>query len=248
VLDAGPTGLCPEPQLEQMLSARRAIKALNTLEALPRNKRVERCRELFDRVFRQQAHVVESALVHYGPPSGTVVLPLVHALCLAMFATAETGRRDVLAEEFLRLDELRRRVEGIIAENKTACLEVARQGGVDDFEFWKSYHLWACVPDLRFQLNVLRVAVSRDPNAPGSLLNQIDEYCRSMGMTATEVSIVPWNARTTCFEFRVGSPPDTSKGVTKHVFYDWGAKASMEGFRIDGLKGEIVRKVRELAL
>ena len=34
-------------------------------------------------------------------------------------------------------------------------------------------------------------------------------------MTATEVPIVPWNARTTYFEFRVGSAMDTSEGVTK---------------------------------
>ena len=141
---------------------------------------------------------------------------------LALFATAETGRRDILAEQFAKLDELGRYGTGT---------------------------------DTRFQLNVLRLAVSRDPSAPSDLLNQIDTYCRSMGMKAEEVNIVPWDARTTLFEFRVGSPPDTSKGVTKYLFYDWSDETRPEGIT-DGkgdkkreiLRSEILQKVRDLAL
>ena len=35
--------------------------------------------------------------------------------------------------------------------------------------------------DTRFQLNVLRLAVSRDPSAPSDLLNQIDSLLPQYG-------------------------------------------------------------------
>ena len=96
---------------------------------------------------------------------------------MAMFAAAETGRRDLLAEEFLRLDALRTRVEGLIADNRTTCLETARiRGRSGDFEGWKTAMLSLCYPQPRSLLNVLRVAVSRDPHAPVDLLDKIDEY------------------------------------------------------------------------
>ena len=89
----------------------------------------------------------------------------------------------------------------------------------------------------------------RDPHAPDNLLKEIDAYCQSKDMTAMEVPIVPWDARTTVFERLVGSPPDTSKGVTKYMIYDWGGAARDEVFlgKYD-LKREVVQKVRELAL
>jgi hypothetical protein len=247
--DLGPSSevLGAESQLEAMLSARRAIKALNTLEALPMNKRVEKCRELFDRVFRVYADTLEGRL-----GLGKLETPdrpryvAIQSLCLAMFATAETGGRDILAREFLALDELRKRLENLIADNKAACSEAARKAGCPDLEMCKSDMLEACAPDRRFRVNVLRLAVARDPHAPDNLLTQIDAYCRGTGMTATELRIVPWNARTTCFE---GSPLDTSKGVTKYSFYDCGGAASLEMF--DGkapLKREILEEVRKLAL
>ena len=252
-LAAGATGaMFAEPELEEMLSVRRAIKVLNMLEARPMKQRLEGCRQLFDRVFRVHADEIERWMgLGKGPRIDRPWWhPPAHALCMAMFAAAETGRRDLLAEEFLRLDALRRRVEGLIADNRTACLETARiQGRSGDFEGWKTSMLSLCYPQPRSLLNVLRVAVSRDPHAPVDLLGKIDEYCRSVEMTATEVPIVPWNARTTCFEFRVGSAVDTSKGVTKYSFYDWGGETRQERKgRKTPKKSAILQKVRELAL
>ena len=103
---------------------------------------------------------------------------------MAMFAAAETGRRDLLAEEFLRLDALRTRAEGLIADNRTACLETARIRGYsdDNFEGWKAKMLSLCDPmQPRSLLNVLRVAVSRDPHAPVDLLDKIDEVLPKCG-------------------------------------------------------------------
>ena len=106
-----------ETQLEEMLSVRRAIKVLNMLKAQPRNQRVQKCRELFDRVFRVYADEIERrlGLEKLGPPIDELWwVPPTHALCLAMFAAAEAGQRDLLAEEFLRLDGLCTRVESLM--------------------------------------------------------------------------------------------------------------------------------------
>jgi hypothetical protein len=112
-------------ELEQMLSARRAVKLLNTLEALPMNKRVEKCRELFDRVMRVYGLVYEDLAVSGSGPWEPPIQQRgryhpTEALCLAMFATAETGRRDILAEQFQRLDDLRHRVERRMDDNQAA--------------------------------------------------------------------------------------------------------------------------------
>ncbi len=173
-----------EAQLEEMLSARRAIKVLNTLQALPTNQRVQECRELFDRVFRVYADEIERrlGLGKLGPPIDELWwVPPTHALCLAMFAAAEAGQRDLLAEEFLRLDELRTRVESLIADNKTACSETARKRGFGVLEEWKTSMLFLCAPQPRFLINVLRVAVSRDPHAPANLLEKINAYLPKQG-------------------------------------------------------------------
>ncbi|MCX6925894.1 MAG: hypothetical protein NT154_22210, partial [Verrucomicrobia bacterium] len=180
-----PTGamLGAEMDLLEMLSVRRAIKILNTLQALPMSQRVEKCRELFYRLLREYADAKERQLGLGSSPPEKPPYCTPHALCVAMFATAETGRRDILAEEFLRLDELRRRVENLMADNKAACSEVARKAGAPNYEFWKLWALRTCAPDARFQLNVLRLAVLRDPHAPDNLLKEIDAYCHSKDMT-----------------------------------------------------------------
>ena len=59
-----------EPELEEMLSVRRAIKVLNMLEAQPMKQRLEGCRQLFDRVFRVHADELERRMgSEKGPAS-----------------------------------------------------------------------------------------------------------------------------------------------------------------------------------
>jgi len=232
--------------LEQMLSARRSIKVLNTLQELPTNDRVKECKELFNRIMRVYEDVVESGLGKWEAAGEAKYLPR-HALCLVMLATAETGRRDILAEEFQKLDELRNRIEKRINENEAVFTQVVRKAGLN-FEVWKRFRLEICAPEARFQVNVLRQVVVRDPQAT-NLLRQIDEYCRSRNMRTSEVPVVPWNARTTRFEGLVGSGVDTSKGVTKYSFYYWDSEAMSEAlFGKDDLKRETLQKIRELAL
>jgi hypothetical protein len=158
--------------------------------------------------------------------------PTINPVCVAMLAIAETGRRDILAEQFTQLDEFRKR--SIIQIEKVVTNE-----------FHRKLRIEFCVPDARFQLNVLRLAALRDPKS-GDALEKVDAYCRSLNMTTNQIPIVAWNARTTWFETRVGSRPDASKGVTMYSLYDWDG-SFLNPNRSDE-KRAIVQKVRDLAL
>ena len=199
--------------MEEVLACRRAVKVLDALAKLPKDKRIQECMELSDRTLRalEDATFANAQTREDRGPSyeeGKFKYQPMHAVCLGLLATAETGRRDILGKQFKELDEFQKRFEAIIGGTKTY-----------DESVRKLLIQW-CVPDARFQLNVLRLAALRDPKA-GDVLKQIDGYCQSLNMTTKELPVVAWNARTTFFERRVGSGADLSKGVTTYVFYDW---------------------------
>jgi hypothetical protein len=224
-----------EYELERVIGARRAAKFLAELQAMPPGERLRQSTNLFVRVLREYEDglqaLIETREHNLTLPTKYVNYSPMPPMCLALFAIAETGRRDVLAEQFDRLDEFQKRFE-VLAEKAYPNEDVRRS------------RIQLCVPEPRFQLNVLRLVVLRDPKA-GDALNKIDAYCRSLNMTTNEIPIVAWNARTTYFEYRVGSTPDLSKGVTTYVFYNWESRY-LDPNRFDE-KSQIVRKVRELA-
>ena len=223
-----------EYDLERVLGSRRAVKFLAELRAMPPGERIHQGTNLLLRVLREYEdclHDVIHTREHNLTTTKYANYSPMPPMCLALFAIAETGRRDVLAEQFDRLDEFQKRFE-VLAE-KAYPKENVRKSRIQ-----------GCVPEPRFQLNVLRLVVLRDPKARDAL-NKIDSYCHSLNMTTNELPIVAWNARTTYFEYRVGSKPDVSKGVTTYVFYDWD-----ESYRLPSRfneKRDIVRQVRGLA-
>jgi beta-lactamase regulating signal transducer with metallopeptidase domain len=223
-----------EYDLEEVLSSRRAVKFLAELRAMPPGERLRQSTNLFVRVLREfedGMHAVIETREHNLPlPTKYVNHRSMPPMCLALFAIAETGRRDVLAEQFDRLDAFQKRFE-VLAEKAY------------ENEYARKHWIERCVTTPRFQLNVLRLVVLRDPKARDAL-NKIDAYCRSLNMTTNEIPIVAWNARTTYFE-NMGTGPDVSKGVTTYVFYNWD-KSYLYSSRFNE-KREIVRKVRELA-
>jgi hypothetical protein len=223
-----------EYELERVIGARRAAKFLAELQAMPPGEGLHQSTNLFVRVLREYEdglHAVIQAREHNLTPTKYVNYSARPPMCLALFAIAETGRRDVLAEQFDRLDEFQKRFE-VLAEKAYTN------------EYERKRRIQLCVPEPRFQLNVLRLVVLRDSNARDAL-NKIDAYCRSLNMTTNEIPIVAWNARTTFFEYRVGSKPDVSKGVTTYVFYNWDTSYLLPS-RFNE-KRDIVRQVRGLA-
>lgn len=196
---------------EEILSSRRAVKVLQTVEKMPNAKRIEKCRELFQRAMQENKDVFDAGFRSKEEPGFSAPFRLIpnRAIGLAMLATAETGRRDILAEQFRQLDEFRAYLTARIAKHES--LYGAREIDlVDD----------TCVPDNRLLVNVLRLAALRDSTA-GNLVERVDAYLESAGMIRTEILVTSWNARTTSFEVLIGSPPDTSKGATHYQFYQW---------------------------
>lgn len=197
--------------LKDILASRRAVKVLQALEELPREKRVERCKELFDRVMLAQKAFYELRfeLDKKSEPSSQRPVNPESPLCLALLATAETGRRDILAEQFDRLDEFQKYVERRMRNSDEPYEE--------RFIWLRTKH---CIPDELFLVNVLRIAALNEPDGNKELLNQVESYCHSVGMVSRELVTVPWTARTTPFEY-VGSPPDMSQGTRTYFLCTW---------------------------
>jgi hypothetical protein len=250
-----------EYELETILTSKRAVKVLNTLQALPPEERIQKCRELFDRVMTAHEDVHLS-----DPEKHRGALTPRYAVSLALFATADTGRRDVLAEEFARLDEFEKK-NAIHAEKLFTN------------KFMRDFQKEVWVPQQRFQLNVLRLAVARDPNG-GDALQKIDACCLSNKMTAAEFPIARWDSRTVWNQLRwlrletkddqLYDPEDfetprhsktlaekrevmdrfkeTIQGMTVYLLYDWDRSYYVRMPETVARKREIVQQVRALAL
>jgi hypothetical protein len=187
--------------LEVMLSARRSIKVLQSLKNLPVQQQEMKSKEVFARAFQLHTNTFRIILERRANPSlprntqSTRATQL--ALCVAMFAAADLGFKEVLAEEFTQLDSFKEQMKSRLP-------------------LMERYY----VPDNRFQVNVLYLLASRISSESTQLLGAVDEECIRANMRKNEIPIVTWNARTTWFD-RVGSAMDTNNGVTRYVAYDW---------------------------
>ena len=79
--------------LEEILSSRRAVKVLQTLEGMPQTDRIEQCRELFRRAMQQDRELYDDYFRSREEPGFSAPSRLIPrwAIGLAMLATAETG-------------------------------------------------------------------------------------------------------------------------------------------------------------
>ena len=217
--------------LDMMLSSRRSIKILNTLEALSMKERIERCKELFNKVAEMYEASVRSM---DEPASDTGKEKLTanprFAFCAALFATAETGDLGLLADQCSKVDNLRKRVEAYFDAHKTNYSKI-------DVELGLKFS----VPDQSCMMTVLRLAASRSRSNP-ELLGKIDALCQE-NMTSDELPIVPWNARTTWFENQEGM--DTRRGVTTYRIFRWKETDMLVN---DDAQRELVAKVLDLVL
>jgi hypothetical protein len=156
-------------------------------------------------------------------------------LCLALFATAEIGQREIFADQFEQLDVFRRSVED---RDSTHLSRI-------------------CLPDNLSLINLLRLAASCYPGKSDELLIQIDAECRSLNLSGEILPLVPWNAQTTWFERSVMFPPgsavgvpvfDTSRGVTNYFFYlDLGRSQGM-AWATETAQEDLLQRIRKLVL
>ena len=205
--------------LELILSSRRAVKVLDTLRTMRTPKRVEKCRELFQRAMQVEGEVYDAifrAREEPGFPAPSRLIPK-NAIGVAMLATAETGRRDILAEQIREIEEFRAYVLDRMTEHGSLYSELEARV---IYKF--------CIPDSRLQINALRL-VALKGSAANDLVERVDTYLESKGLIRSNLLVTAWNARTTAFETPMGIRPDTTKGAINFEFYQWPGTESGPG-------------------
>jgi hypothetical protein len=232
--------LNPRINVEQMLAARRAVKVIQSVEGLPAGQRENVCKSTFALAFNVHTNTISIAMQAREDPTAPrnhqSLLATQIGICTAMFITADLGLRDELSKQFQQLERYRDEViKQRISARPDAHPPLAAH-----------VVLLYSMPDLRFQLCVLRLAAERGAHGP-IMLTLVDEEIRTNNVhaTARDVPVVAWNAETTWFEeIKPGRPlgtrMDGSKGVKRYRVFDLPRNADEEDVR------GLIRKLRQL--
>ena len=228
-----------QDDLEQMLSNRRALKVLQSIKALPAADREAKCRRVFTQAYRMHTNVFRAILQHEEDPSfprNNRSARATHlSLCAAMFAAAESGRRDLLADEFTQLDQLRDDLELRLFSRMPAYPESLVRMMLD-----------YALPDSRFQINALRLASSAGATST-NLLSLVDQECLGRGMETMKITIAGWDALIGGMPLRRPSlvPLDPSQAVTEYLFF---RKPGGYDFHFLEERRRFVQRLRSLVL
>ena len=220
--------------LEHVLRTPRAVKVLQDIQKLPPGDCRAACRNLFARAFQAQTNFFDRFIRRLDDPTIPQKNLPVHCssltLALAMFATADSGQRDLLADQFAQLDRYVDEGKSRLGSRQT---EKARL-------FLQMFPWWIFpVPDNRFQVNVLRLAALRERS--GKLLSLVDAECDRLGMEKTEMPVERWEA-VTGFENR--TQRDSSNAMTNYIFYYSHDFDLDMGHNITGGQEALIRKLR----
>jgi len=144
----------PQMDLENVLSARRAIKILDYIHGLPERDKAPACEALFDKAFQINTNLFSVWVSIQADPkiqTKSSVLSSRLTLLLAMFATAERGDRVLLAKQFAKLDRFADEANRIIAAQPPAAKTTL-----------SSYIPFFFPQQNRSQLNLLQLAADRE--------------------------------------------------------------------------------------
>ena len=225
----------PQTDLERMLSDRRTIKILDHIQGLSGYNKALACEALFAKAFQIHTNIFAVWVRMQADPEikqKSSVESSRLTVLLAMFATADSGNRALLAKQFEQLDRF------MDEANRTIAAQPPK--AKTDLS---TYFPLIFPQQNRSLLNVLQLAADRETNHSLKLSDQVERELKQANMANTEVPIVPWNARTTYFETGAGDV-DTNKHVTIYTFYDWTGNSKM------GSEPQIalVKKLREIVL
>jgi hypothetical protein len=218
---AGRSRIGPDVQedLDQMLSTRRLWKALQEIKELPQSQGDAKCESLFMRGFQIHTNVCRAIIKMATHPDSFTnhesVLGPKMGMAAAMFIAADTARLHLVRRQFAMLDHWRTEIEPLAKQPDRRFVRGYRPA-LDDH---------VVTPDLRLQVNVLRLAALRSGNA--RMLNEVDEACAIVQMNTNTFCIPPWNAEITYFELASERAPNTYKDLSKYTFYDWSDKMEL---------------------
>jgi hypothetical protein len=224
--------------LEQMLSNRRSVKVLQSIDSLPQEQKEAICRSLFAVAFQVHTNALRMICDQIENPSAPTNRQSFRvtqiAMGTAMLAAADNGLKAVLSQQFEQLDSLR----------KTTEMHADALGNPRVLRFLLESHL---VPDNRLQVNVLRLLAAQTEAGQGStVLAKVEDECRKANMiTNPPLSLSRWDARTTYFEeLLVVSPGDKDTSVKVYHFLDW--RDTEDLLDLAGKQADLVNRLRGL--
>ena len=221
--------------LETLLSARRFIKTLQSIEKLPNNDGRAKSDEMFSKAFEAHTNAIYVILQHEDDPSSPKndqsLLASREAICGAMFVTADLGQLDLLSAQMDRLEQFQNKILPI--------LEARISTNPNGVAIMLLRYL---APDKRFEVNVLRVAVVRASN--NDKLASFDALCNEYKMEQYRLPIISWDAHTTWFERFSKDAEVSDKIVFELTVYDW----RIDDYSNKNLQNELVDKLRSVAL
>jgi hypothetical protein len=222
-----------------MLSNRRAIKILDHIQGLSGHDKTLACESLFAKAFLVHTNLF-SVWVLMQADSKIQTKSSVESsrltVLLAMFATADSGNRALLAKQFEQLDRFTEEANQIIAaQPPKAKADLS------------TYFPLFFPQQNRSQLDLLQLAADRETDHSLKLSGQVERELEQANMAKSEVPIVPWNARMTYFEaLPVGGNVDTNKHVTIYGLYDWTGISKANSEAPD--QTALVKKLRGIVL
>jgi hypothetical protein len=122
-------------------------------------------------------------------------------VCVAMFATAQYGEISTLRQQLEELDQFTTEIDALRHQS---------EGPHATGAFMHHY----CVPDNRFQLNLIRLAAIRTGR-----LNQFNDLCGQL--PTRDIELLPWTAFANHFDFP-RLPVDTRADTQTFTFVHWG--------------------------
>jgi hypothetical protein len=163
--------------LNAMLAAPRAVKVIQTIEAMTPAERDRACSRIFAEAFAKHTNAIAAAIRMWEDPSAPTnhqsLLATQEGLCVAMFMAADLGLRPLLAEQFTELERFR----------DTAVKTHSR---IPPFTVVLHYS----VPDSLFQLNILRLVASHDAGLNALVSKVVEEALSAKNVRPQQVSVV----------------------------------------------------------
>jgi hypothetical protein len=212
-------------ETEQVLSNRRFLKVRTELQAMPRERAMALCRNMFDEALSVQRQTLDAIIASYEDPSApkneVSMLGTKLGMCSAILLASEyIGASQVAAQ----IEQARSTVERTLAHIRedperypdALPLAIERMAGLQR----------------QFELNALLRSATYDASISDTSL---DAFTRGLeDVEAKSVEIVAWDAQVTSYDFvhvHQGKPIDTSRGSEHWPLYDWSSGAVSDAKR-----------------
>jgi hypothetical protein len=229
----------PQADLEEMLSNDRAVKVLESIQKLPAPECEAACQNLFTKAFQVHTNGFYSTLRSFDDPavkSATTGVCGKLTMLLAMFATADSGNRALLAKQFAQLD--------LFTEDAISVMDHRQDKATREYA---PYFPLMYPPDTRAQVNLLYLVALHERQGAGDLLSQVQgELERSPGLTKGVFPMAGFMPGTSFKTFWSRSSGNTGKVMTNYFVWEWSGVAQYDIPGREKFQGPLIKKLRSM--